>query len=62
MYDFKKNTCIVVEFASLDGVFTDLYDSKTKKIEFRLFSAYRDRGGEDRKGQNSGALYKFYSA
>lgn len=35
---------------------------KQKKIEFRLFSAYRDRGGEDRKGQNSGALYKFYSA
>lgn len=35
---------------------------KQKKIEFRLFSAYRDRGGEDRKVQNSGALYKFYSA
>ena len=31
MYDFKKNTCVVVEFALLDGVFTDLYDSKTKK-------------------------------
>lgn len=31
MYDFKKNSYVVVEFASLDGVFTDLYDSKTKK-------------------------------
>lgn len=31
VYDFRKNTCVVVEFASLDGVFTDLYDSKTKK-------------------------------
>ena len=35
---------------------------KQKKIEFRLFSAYRDRGGEDRSGRSSGALYKFYSA
>ena len=31
MYDFKKNAYVVVEFASLDGLFTDLYDNKTNK-------------------------------
>ena len=31
MHDFKKNTYVVVELASLDGFFTDLYDSKSKK-------------------------------